>query len=58
MSAFNPSHIVIRAPMRQLIIDVRIARILLLRMSYTWDDNGDSKHDHGDWADAWLIGHR
>jgi hypothetical protein len=25
-------------------------------LSIHWDDNGDSIHDHGDWADARLVG--
>jgi hypothetical protein len=39
-------------------VDVRHARMLMLRMSCNWDDNGKSKNDQGDWANARLIGKR
>ena len=39
-------------------VDVRHARMLMLRMSCNWDDNGKSKNDQGDWAKARLIGKR
>ena len=37
-------------------VDVRHARMLMLRMSCNWDDNGNSKNDYGDWAEARLVG--
>jgi len=43
-------------PAREVNVEVRGARMLMLRMSCNWDDNGKSDHDHGDWADARLIG--
>ena len=30
--------------------------LLMLRMSCNWDDNGNGIHDHGDWAEARLVG--
>lgn len=41
---------------RNVTLDVSGARNLMLRMSCNWDDNGRSENDHGDWADAKLIG--
>jgi hypothetical protein len=43
-------------PAKPLEVDVRGARMLMLRMSCNWDDNGKSQNDHGDWAEARLIG--
>ena len=43
-------------PAREVNLDVRSARTLMLRMSCNWDDNGRSENDQGDWADAKLIG--
>jgi len=43
-------------PPREVDVDVRHARWLMLRMSCNWDDNGHSEHDHGDWVDARLTG--
>ena len=37
-------------------VDVRNARVLMLRVSCNWDDRGDGRHDHADWADARLAG--
>ncbi len=37
-------------------VDVRNARVLMLRVSCNWDDRGDGRHDHADWADARLVG--
>jgi hypothetical protein len=39
-------------------LDVNGARSLMLRMSCNWDNNGASENDHGDWADARLVGKR
>ena len=55
---FESGPVLADTPPRELVIDIRNARMLLLRMSCNWDDNGDSKHDHGDWADASLIGRK
>jgi hypothetical protein len=43
---------------QQISVDVRKASMLMLRLSCNWDDNGQSEHDRGDWADARLIGKR
>jgi len=43
-------------PPREAKADVRQARMLMLQMSCNWDDNGESKNDQGDWANARLIG--
>jgi hypothetical protein len=43
-------------PPRPVDVDLRHARKLMLRMSCNWDYNGNSEHDHGDWADARLVG--
>jgi len=43
-------------PGKDVNVDVCGARMLMLRMSCNWDDNGNSTHDHGDWADARLVG--
>jgi len=43
-------------PPRDVNVDVRRARMLMLRMSCNWDDNGKSQNDFGDWAGARLIG--
>jgi hypothetical protein len=37
-------------------MNVRHARMLMLRMSCNWDDDGQSQNDLGDWADARLMG--
>jgi hypothetical protein len=37
-------------------VDLRHARMLMLRLSCNWDDNGKSDNDHGDWAEARLVG--
>jgi hypothetical protein len=37
-------------------VDVRHAQMLMLRMSCNWDYNGNGIHDHGDWAEARLVG--
>jgi hypothetical protein len=37
-------------------LDVRHARMLMLRMSCNWDDHGNSRNDYGDWAEARLVG--
>jgi hypothetical protein len=41
---------------REMDVDVRHGQMLMLRMSCNWDDNGNSIHDHGDWAEARLVG--
>ena len=41
---------------RPVDIEVRGAKMLMLRVSGNWDDHGNSRHDHGDWADARLTG--
>jgi len=41
---------------REVVVDVRQARMLMLRVSCNWDDNGHSQTDHDDWAGARLIG--
>jgi len=41
---------------RNVDIDVRNAKMLMLRMSCNWDNNGNSRNDHGDWAAARLEG--
>jgi hypothetical protein len=43
-------------PPKDLDLDVRDARMLMLRVSCNWDDNGRNDHDHGDWANARLTG--
>jgi hypothetical protein len=43
-------------PPRAVDIDVRGAKTLMLRVSGNWDDDGRTGNDHGDWADARLIG--
>ncbi len=43
-------------PSRDVDVNVQSARVLMLRMSCNWDNNGNSLHDHGNWADARLIG--
>ena len=43
-------------PPQAVNVDVRRARMLMLRISCNWDDNGKSQHDRGDWADARLTG--
>jgi hypothetical protein len=43
-------------PPRAVDVDLRHARKLMLRMSCNWDDNGKSVNDHGDWAEARLVG--
>jgi hypothetical protein len=30
--------------------------MLMLRLACNWDDDGGSQNDHGDWAEARLIG--
>jgi len=37
-------------------IDLRNAQTLMLRVSNNWDDNGRNANDHGNWAEARLIG--
>jgi hypothetical protein len=37
-------------------VDVRGAKILMLRLSGNWDDGGKTDHDCGNWAEARLIG--
>ena len=41
---------------REVNVDVRHARMLMLRMSCNWDDDGKSQNDLGDWAGACLEG--
>ncbi len=48
--------VLVYTPAADVRVNVRSARMLMLRMSCNWDDNGKSDHDHGDWADAKLIG--
>jgi hypothetical protein len=43
-------------PPQEVNVDVRHARMLMLRVSCDWDDNGKSQNDHSDWADARLTG--
>ena len=43
-------------PPKDVNVDVRHARMLMLLMSCNWDDNGRSENDHGDWASARLTG--
>jgi hypothetical protein len=43
-------------PPREVDVSVRGAQKLMLRVSSNWDDQGDSRNDHGDWAEARLIG--
>lgn len=43
-------------PARDVDVDVRNTQMLMLRMSCNWDDNGNSRNDHGDWAGARLEG--
>lgn len=43
-------------PPKPVDVDVRGARTLVLRMSDNWDNGGNSRNDHGDWADARLVG--
>ncbi|MGO9111145.1 MAG: NPCBM/NEW2 domain-containing protein [Thermoguttaceae bacterium] len=41
---------------KEVDVDVRGAHVLMLRTSCNWDDNGNGKNDHGDWAEARLVG--
>jgi hypothetical protein len=41
---------------KTLDVDVRGGEVLLLRLSCNWDDDGKSDHDHGNWAEARLVG--
>jgi len=41
---------------RDVDVDVRNARMLILRVSGNWDDGGDTRNDRGDWANACLVG--
>jgi len=43
-------------PPRTVRVDLRNARTLMLRVSNNWDDDGRKANDHGDWAEARLIG--
>ena len=43
-------------PPRAVNVEVRHARMLMLRLACNWDDDGGSQNDHGDWAEARLIG--
>jgi hypothetical protein len=43
-------------PPRDVNVDVRRARTLLLRVSCNWDDNGNTRNDYGDWAEARMAG--
>jgi hypothetical protein len=43
-------------PSRDVDLDVRQARTLMLRMSCNWDDDGRSQNDRGNWAAARLTG--
>lgn len=45
-----------RTAPRRIDIDVSGAQVLTLRLSDNWDNEGRSDNDHGDWADAKLIG--
>ncbi|MGA2863693.1 MAG: NPCBM/NEW2 domain-containing protein [Verrucomicrobiota bacterium] len=45
-----------RTPSQEVNVDVRHARVLMLRLSCNGDDNGRSENDHGDWAAARLLG--
>ena len=45
-----------RTPSQEVNVDVRHGRVLMLRLSCNWDDNGRSENDHGDWAAARLVG--
>ncbi|HZR21429.1 MAG TPA: NPCBM/NEW2 domain-containing protein [Verrucomicrobiae bacterium] len=41
---------------RQVDVDVSHSRVLMLRLSCNWDDNGQARNDCGDWAEARLTG--
>ncbi len=43
-------------PSKSVDVDVRSCQVLMLRVSCNWDDNGDSRNDHGDWAEACFVG--
>jgi hypothetical protein len=45
-----------RTSPQEVSVDVRHAHMLMLRLACNWDNNGKSQNDHGDWADARLIG--
>ena len=55
---FESGPILAEAKPKEVDIDVRNARTLMLRVSCNWDDNGNGIHDHIDWADARLVGKR
>jgi len=41
---------------KEVDVDVRRIRVLMLRMSGNWDDGGNVRNDHGDWGAARLAG--
>jgi len=43
---------------REVEVDVRKAKMLMLRMSGNWDDHGNIRNDLGDWAQARLVGRK
>jgi hypothetical protein len=47
-----------QAPSQPVKITVGQAQTLMLRVSCNWDNNGRSKNDYGDWAQARLVGKR
>jgi hypothetical protein len=53
---FESGSMLTNTPSREVDVDVRHSRMLMLRLSCNWDDNGRSDNDFGDWADARLIG--
>jgi len=53
---FDSSPMLSDTPPKEVDVSVRGAGKLMLRMSCNWDHNGDSRNDHGDWADARLVG--
>jgi hypothetical protein len=55
---FDSGPILASTPPREIDVEVRHGRTLMLRLACNWDDDGRSDNDHGDWADARLIGRR
>jgi hypothetical protein len=53
---FESGPMFVNTPPHEVNVDVRHARMLMLRLSCNWDDNGRSQNDHGDWAEARLSG--
>jgi hypothetical protein len=56
MLRFESGPMFTNTPAQEINVDVRHARMLMLRLSCNWDDNGKSQNDHADWADARLVG--